>query len=182
MAFRFKRICSPIKGLKVNVNKGSISSSVGLPGLGATMGSRGVSANLGMPGTGLSYRSDVNWNNKQKSNDSIPKDFDNDLDFDDSLTQLEPLSQFTLENHKEKHKEPSLQFISKQLNNKKLNNHEEIKHKLSKYPLLIRVVPLLISSLILILLKLKVVPVILFGFAIYKLLQNITTMDKRTLL
>ena len=163
MAFRFKRICSPIKGLKVNVNKGSISSSVGSPGLGATMGSRGVSANLGMPGTGLSYRSNVNWTNKQNKqnkqnkNGSFPDDVDVNVDIDESEFQSKNQEQ------EEIYSKPTSKQIPENTKNiTALNN------KLPRY----RFWPwtaMLIFSFILASFQVKAIPIVLCLFAIWRI-------------
>lgn len=41
--------------VKLNLNKRSVSVSVGIPGLGATLNTQGVNYHIGLPGTGLSY-------------------------------------------------------------------------------------------------------------------------------
>ena len=182
MAFRFKRICSPIKGLKVNVNKGSISSSVGLPGLGATMGSRGVSANLGMPGTGLSYRSDVNWNKKQKSDELLPDDVDfySDSDFDEPKINLQPKSEFQESENEEKYNKPSIENISQNQDNQNTDSQTELEEKQTKYHFLLWIVMILFSCF-LFTVHLKVIPIILFVFATLQIIKVISRMNKKNL-
>lgn len=56
MPVRFRRTKSLLGGLiRLNVNKKSVSASVGIPGLGATLTTKGIHYHFGLPGTGLSY-------------------------------------------------------------------------------------------------------------------------------
>lgn len=56
MPWRFHRILNIIPGVRVNVGKGGISTSVGPRGADINIGRQGVTTNAGLPGTGLSYR------------------------------------------------------------------------------------------------------------------------------
>ena len=56
MPIRFHRILNIIPGVRVNVSKGGLSTSVGPRGADINFGKRGVTTNAGLPGTGLSYR------------------------------------------------------------------------------------------------------------------------------
>jgi hypothetical protein len=55
MGFRFRKSVRILPGVRLNLSKRGISTSLG--GNGATMniGSRGTRTTLGVPGTGLSY-------------------------------------------------------------------------------------------------------------------------------
>jgi hypothetical protein len=57
---RFRKSVGVLPGVKVNLSKTGVSTSVG--GHGATMniGTRGRTVTLGIPGTGLSYRTPLN--------------------------------------------------------------------------------------------------------------------------
>lgn len=60
MPIRFRRTKSFLNGLiKLNLNKKSVSVSVGIPGLGTTISTKGINYHLGLPGTGLSYTGKV---------------------------------------------------------------------------------------------------------------------------
>ncbi len=56
MGWRFHRILNIIPGVRVNVSKGGLSTSVGPRGADINIGKHGVTTNAGLPGTGLSYR------------------------------------------------------------------------------------------------------------------------------
>jgi hypothetical protein len=56
MGFRFHRILNIIPGVRVNVSKSGLSTSVGPRGADINIGRHGVTTNAGIPGTGLSYR------------------------------------------------------------------------------------------------------------------------------
>ncbi|WOV83660.1 DUF4236 domain-containing protein [Sporosarcina jeotgali] len=55
MGFRFQKRIKIAPGVRVNISKGGISTSVGPRGASVTVGKRGVRANVGIPGTGISY-------------------------------------------------------------------------------------------------------------------------------
>ncbi len=55
MGFRFSRRISVIPGLRLNVSKSGVSTSVGGRGAWFTFGNRSPRATVGLPGTGLSY-------------------------------------------------------------------------------------------------------------------------------
>jgi len=57
MGFRFQRRIKIAPGVRLNLSKSGISTSVG--GRGLTLNSRGT-ATVGIPGTGLSYRANLN--------------------------------------------------------------------------------------------------------------------------
>ena len=56
MAFRFQKRISLLPGVRINLSKGGVSTSLGPRGADVNIGKDGVTANAGIPGTGLSYR------------------------------------------------------------------------------------------------------------------------------
>jgi hypothetical protein len=56
MGLRFHRVFSVLPGLRINVSKSGVSTSVGPRGADVNIGRHGVTTNAGIPGTGLSYR------------------------------------------------------------------------------------------------------------------------------
>ncbi|WP_425594842.1 DUF4236 domain-containing protein [Phaeobacter italicus] len=56
MAFRFRRSIRIAPGVRINLSKSGVSTTIGPRGASLNFGKRGVYANLGLPGTGLSYR------------------------------------------------------------------------------------------------------------------------------
>jgi len=53
---RFQKRLSILPGVRVNLSKSGVSTSVGPRGADINIGRHGVTANAGIPGTGLSYR------------------------------------------------------------------------------------------------------------------------------
>ena len=56
MGFRFSKRITIMPGVRINISKSGLSTSVGPRGLSMTMGRNGTFLNAGLPGTGLSYR------------------------------------------------------------------------------------------------------------------------------
>ena len=59
MGFRFQKRLSILPGVRINLSKGGVSTSLGPRGADVNIGRNGVTTNAGIPGTGLSYRSKV---------------------------------------------------------------------------------------------------------------------------
>jgi hypothetical protein len=57
MPLRFQRRITIARGVSLNLNKRSISASIGGRGTHFTAGSKGQRSTIGIPGTGLSYTS-----------------------------------------------------------------------------------------------------------------------------
>lgn len=55
-SFRFRKIISLGKFLRLNISKGGVSASVGRPGATINIRKDRVDGTVGVPGTGLSYR------------------------------------------------------------------------------------------------------------------------------
>lgn len=55
MGFRFRKSVTLFPGVRLNLSKSGVSTSVGRPGATVNLGSGGVRGNVGLPGTGLSY-------------------------------------------------------------------------------------------------------------------------------
>ena len=56
MGFRFHRSIRLIPGVRINLSRRGISTTIGPRGASVNVGSRGTYANLGIPGTGVSSR------------------------------------------------------------------------------------------------------------------------------
>jgi hypothetical protein len=59
MGFRFQKHISILPGVRINLSKSGVSTSLGPRGADVNIGKDGVTANAGIPGTGLSYRQKV---------------------------------------------------------------------------------------------------------------------------
>ncbi|MDK3075537.1 DUF4236 domain-containing protein [Sedimentitalea sp. JM2-8] len=55
MTLRFRQTFTLFPGVRINIGKRGISSSIGVPGASVNIGRQGVRATVGAPGTGLSY-------------------------------------------------------------------------------------------------------------------------------
>jgi hypothetical protein len=62
MPFRFQRRISVAPGIRLNLSKRSISTSIGGRGSWFTIGTRGIRTSLGAPGTGVSWYKERRWN------------------------------------------------------------------------------------------------------------------------
>jgi uncharacterized membrane protein YhaH (DUF805 family) len=56
MAFRFQKRIKILPGVRLNISKSGLSTTLGVRGASVNVGKRGVYGNAGLPGTGLSYR------------------------------------------------------------------------------------------------------------------------------
>jgi Protein of unknown function (DUF4236) len=62
MGFRFRKIFSVLPGVKVNLSKSGVSTSLGGHGATVNVGSSGKKTlTLGIPGSGLSYQLPLTW-------------------------------------------------------------------------------------------------------------------------
>jgi hypothetical protein len=55
MTLRFRQTFTLFPGVRINVGKRGISTSIGVPGATVNIGAQGIRATVGAPGTGLSY-------------------------------------------------------------------------------------------------------------------------------
>ena len=56
MGFRFRRSITLFPGVRINLSKSGVSTSIGAPGATLNVGSkRGARVTVGIPGSGLSY-------------------------------------------------------------------------------------------------------------------------------
>ena len=56
MGFRFQKRFSILPGVRINLSKGGLSTSLGPKGADINIGKKGVTTSAGIPGTGLSWR------------------------------------------------------------------------------------------------------------------------------
>ncbi len=56
MGFRFRKSFKVFPGIRINVSKSGVSTSVSVPGATVNLGRGRVTTTAGLPGTGLSYR------------------------------------------------------------------------------------------------------------------------------
>ena len=54
---RFRRTIKIAPGVRLNIGKAGVSTSVGVRGANVTFGKRGTTSTVGIPGSGLSYSS-----------------------------------------------------------------------------------------------------------------------------
>ncbi|HSS14775.1 MAG TPA: DUF4236 domain-containing protein, partial [Rhizomicrobium sp.] len=64
MGFRFQKRISILPGVRINLSKSGVSTSLGPRGADVNIGKDGVTANAGIPGTGLSYRQKIGSSGK----------------------------------------------------------------------------------------------------------------------
>ena len=59
MGFRFRKSIKLFPGVRLNLSKSGVSTSIGRPGATINISARGTRATVGLPGTGLSYSEKV---------------------------------------------------------------------------------------------------------------------------
>jgi hypothetical protein len=55
MGFRFRRSIRILPGIRLNIGKRGVSTSIGVRGAHVTFGRTGTRTTVGLPGSGLSY-------------------------------------------------------------------------------------------------------------------------------
>ena len=65
MGFRFRRTIRILPGVRLNIGKTGVSTSVGVRGAHVTIGHGKVRKTVGIPGTGLSYTDVSDARNKE---------------------------------------------------------------------------------------------------------------------
>lgn len=55
MGFRFRKSIKLLPGIRINLSKSGVSTSVGKPGATINISERGARGTVGVPGTGISY-------------------------------------------------------------------------------------------------------------------------------
>lgn len=73
MPFRFRRSFKVAPGVRLNVGKKGVSTSVGVRGAHVTVGHGKVRSTVGIPGTGLSYTTSTKKPPKQSKQSKQPK-------------------------------------------------------------------------------------------------------------
>lgn len=70
MGFRFRKSITIVPGVRLNLSKTGISTSIGRSGATINIGKRGVRGTVGLPGTGLSYSEMLSKRDIQPATDS----------------------------------------------------------------------------------------------------------------
>jgi hypothetical protein len=71
MGLNFKRTLNIGRGFRINLSKGGVGFSAGIPGLRFGVGPRGKRFQISIPGTGISYRKDTGWKNQSSSTQTL---------------------------------------------------------------------------------------------------------------
>lgn len=66
MGFRFRRSIKLLPGIRLNVSKSGVSTSIGVPGAHVSIGPKGTRTTVGIPGSGISYSERVDAPTQQK--------------------------------------------------------------------------------------------------------------------
>jgi hypothetical protein len=59
MGWRFRRTVRILPGVRLNLSKSGVSTSIGVRGATINLGKRGAKATIGLPGTGISYSTPI---------------------------------------------------------------------------------------------------------------------------
>ena len=88
MGLRYRKQIKVAPGLKLNVSKSGISTSVGKRGATMNFSSRGTKATVGIPGSGISYSKQLT-SKSNKQHGSNPKDLEKQIRKDSGLSKRE---------------------------------------------------------------------------------------------
>lgn len=92
MGFRFKKVIKIMPGVKLNISKSGISTSLGGRGATVNLGRNGVRGTVGIPGSGLSYSKQLTSNSTRNSNRSTSQQqYELPMPSDIQLDQGKPL-------------------------------------------------------------------------------------------
>ncbi len=72
MGFRFRKTIRILPGLRLNISKSGLSTSIGGKGATLNLGPRGARGTVGIPGTGLSYSTMLGGRRKRGSGNAPP--------------------------------------------------------------------------------------------------------------
>ena len=76
MGLKFRKSFNLTSGIKMNMNKKSVSTSLGTKGLSVNTGTKGTFFNVGLPGTGISYRTKIFKKGQKTSGTAYQNDTD----------------------------------------------------------------------------------------------------------
>lgn len=74
MGFRFRKSIKIIPGVRVNISKSGVSTSIGTRGATVNIGKRGTRATVGIPGAGISYSGKLSDSNASEPRESSKPD------------------------------------------------------------------------------------------------------------
>lgn len=69
MGFRFRKSIKLFPGVRINLSKSGVSTSIGRPGATVNFSERGVRGTVGIPGTGMSYSENLSAGTPQPAAD-----------------------------------------------------------------------------------------------------------------
>lgn len=67
MGFRFRKSIRLLPGVRLNLSKSGVSTSIGRRGATVNLSERGARGTVGLPGTGLSYSQDLTNSGRRSS-------------------------------------------------------------------------------------------------------------------
>ena len=73
MGFRFRKSIRILPGVRLNLNKSGISTSIGAPGATVNISKRGTRGTVGLPGTGISYSLKLDQNRRLMEPGAAPQ-------------------------------------------------------------------------------------------------------------
>lgn len=72
MGFRFRKSIKLFPGVRLNLSKTGVSTSIGRPGAMVNIRGRRVRGSVGLPGTGLSYTTETTVGGPEAVSDAAP--------------------------------------------------------------------------------------------------------------
>lgn len=71
MGWRFRKSFKLLPGVRINLSKSGISTTLGVSPFSINLGARGTHANFNLPGTGISFRQRVGYPTRQQTSPSL---------------------------------------------------------------------------------------------------------------
>ena len=73
MGFRFRKSVRLLPGVKLNIGKNGVTTTIGGPGASINVGKRGTRGTVGIPGTGISYSENLSPSQSPSNGSLRPK-------------------------------------------------------------------------------------------------------------
>ncbi len=73
MGFRFRKSVKLFPGVKINLGKTGVTTTIGGPGASINVGKRGTRGTIGIPGTGISYSESLTHSQRPSNKSASPK-------------------------------------------------------------------------------------------------------------
>lgn len=88
MGFRFRKSIKIIPGVRVNISKTGVSTSIGGKGATVNVSKRGARGTVGLPGTGVSYSQRLTGPNSRSKTSPLPPSYTHNRGDDPKISPI----------------------------------------------------------------------------------------------